>query len=333
MPGGHGAQMGRRVGAYHFLGLQCVADTQAYAQAHIRLHRCADLPQRILRAGDQMHAQRTAQRRDTDQAVDVVGQLPVQHVEFVDDDHEPGHRARRVHEVAHTERGGEPLPAVEFAFERTQGARGVFEVEVVDAPAHMGECAQAFHRRAAFEVEEHELQGLRGMGGGEGHAPVLKQHRFARSGGPSHNRMGPWRSKSMVSGSPKGSVPMRAVHPGGWVLHAVRAHMWHIVRNGAASSAMLSRRSSVVPVHARTMSSLMVSQACAGCAPSAPLSKDVGRDCSSVSTIVAAVAQHPEPIIRANSHCWRTSSAASMMHCATNGAMYAHMRNAVVCVR
>ncbi len=138
----------------------------------------------------------------------------------------------------------------------------------------------------------------------------------------------------MVSGSPKGSVPMRAAHPGGWVLHAVRAHMWHIVRNGAASSAMLSRRSSVVPVHARTMSSLMVSQACAGvCAPSAPLSKDVGRDCSSVSTIVAAVAQHPEPIIRANSHCWRTSSAASMMHCATNGAMYAHMRNAVVCVR
>ena len=62
-------------------------------------------------------------------------------MEFIDHDHEPGHRACGLHEVAHSECGGEPLPAVEFPFECTQGAYGVFEVEVIDAPAHMGECA------------------------------------------------------------------------------------------------------------------------------------------------------------------------------------------------
>lgn len=70
------------------MGLHGILDSKTYAQTHIGLHRGVDLHHRILRAHHQMHAKRTTERGHAKQSVHIAGQLFIEHMEFVDDNHE-----------------------------------------------------------------------------------------------------------------------------------------------------------------------------------------------------------------------------------------------------
>ena len=101
-----------------FDGLQAVPDTQAYVQRHVRFHVGADLSQRVLRTGDDMHAQGTPQRGDAHQPVHIVGQLVVQRMELVDDDDQRGRRGLQLPDRADTLRGDQMLPASQLQLQR-----------------------------------------------------------------------------------------------------------------------------------------------------------------------------------------------------------------------
>ena len=166
-----------------FDGLQAVPDTQAYVQRHVRFHVGADLSQRVLRTGDDMHAQGTPQRGDAHQPVHIVGQLVVQRMELVDDDDQRGWRGLQLPDRADTLRGDQMLPASQLQLQRPQRANGVIQIEVAHAAHGMRQPLDDAERRTSLEIQEHEMQPVGRIAHRHGQAPALQQHGFAGARG------------------------------------------------------------------------------------------------------------------------------------------------------